>query len=87
MYAVRFLDEAIDDLKSIDKVTASRVLRKLQWLADNIVSIQPKWLRGELSGLAKLREGNYRIIYQPIDSEKLIVVHSVGHRSEVYKRQ
>lgn len=87
MYSVRFLDDAITELRKLDKVTASRIIRKVQWLAENMGTIKPNWLRGELSGLAKLREGHYRIIYQPIDSEQLIVVHSVGHRSEVYKRR
>jgi mRNA interferase RelE/StbE len=86
MYSVRFLDEAIGDLKKLDKIIAARVLRKLHWLAINIETIEPQWLRGELSGLAKLREGNYRVIYQPIDAEQLIVVYSVGHRSDIYKR-
>lgn len=87
MYSVRFLDEAVNDLKKLDKATASRLIRKLQWLAANIETIAPKWLHGELSGLAKLREGDFRIIYQPIKVEELILVYSIGHRKDVYKQR
>ena len=87
MYSVRFLDEAIADLKKLDRATSARIIRKIRWLAQNIEIYEPKWLRGELSGLAKLREGNYRIIYQPIEAEQLMIVYSIGHRSDVYKRR
>ncbi|HMH44966.1 MAG TPA: type II toxin-antitoxin system RelE/ParE family toxin [Pyrinomonadaceae bacterium] len=33
----------------------------------------------------KLREGDYRIIYELLRSEEAIVVHLIGHRREVYK--
>jgi len=41
----------------------------------------------ELSGLYKLREGDYRIIYEIIRKENVILVHSIGHRREVYQRR
>ncbi|MGI8555398.1 MAG: type II toxin-antitoxin system RelE family toxin [Pyrinomonadaceae bacterium] len=37
-------------------------------------------------GLAKLRAGDYRIIYETIHAEEIIVIHFIGHRSKVYKR-
>jgi len=32
------------------------------------------------------REGDYRIIYEPLHKEKVIVIHEVGHCSEIYKK-
>lgn len=85
MYEVRFLDEAINNLAKIDKGFARRIIRKINWLNENIENIQPKGLSANLAGLSMLREGDYRIIYQIIHEEKLIIIHFIGHRSQVYK--
>jgi len=42
-------------------------------------------LKAELSGLSKLREGDYRIIYQIIPEEEVILIHFIGHRRDIYK--
>ena len=49
--------------------------------------IELKGLRKNLSGFAKLREGDYRIIYQVSREEKIVFVRFIGHRSEVYKNK
>lgn len=87
MYSIRFLDEAVRDLKRLDRSVILSISRKLEWLSKNVESLEPQWLHENLAGLAKLREGDYRIIYQPIESEGVIVIHFIGHRSEVYKRR
>ena len=43
-------------------------------------------LKGEFSGLRRLRVGAYRIIYEVFEGELLILVVRVGHRKEVYRR-
>ena len=50
------------------------------------IEIKPEALKGNLAGLFKYREGDYRIIYQPLHKEKIIVIHEIGHRSEIYKK-
>ncbi|HXI24382.1 MAG TPA: type II toxin-antitoxin system RelE/ParE family toxin [Pyrinomonadaceae bacterium] len=85
MYSVKLLKPASRDLEKLDKPTAIRVVRRLRWLAENLDSINPERLKGELRGLYKLREGDYRIVYGLLRSEQTIVVHLIGHRREVYK--
>jgi mRNA interferase RelE/StbE len=85
MYSITLLREATRELSRLDKPIANRIVRKLQWLAQNFESVNPESLRGELAGLYKLREGDYRIAYQVLKSENTIVVHLIGHRREVYK--
>ena len=48
---------------------AVRVVQRIKWLAENLDSIKPKPLIGDLAGLYKLREGDYRIIYQVVRKE------------------
>ncbi len=41
-------------------------------------------LRGELSGLYRLRVGDYRVIYAIDEEKRLIVLLDVGHRRRIY---
>jgi len=53
-----------------------------------ILESQPyagKRLRGGLEGSYSLRVGDYRIIYSVIESEKRVVLSTVGHRRTVYE--
>ena len=84
MYQVEFLPQAINDLRRLDKPVAQRVASKLHWLAENFHSIRREALAGPLTGLSKLRVGNYRVIYEPDRESRLITVHMIGHRSEIY---
>jgi mRNA interferase RelE/StbE len=56
-------------------------------LAQNIENIKCHALAGALSGLCKLRAGDYRILYQIVRDERLIIIHAIAHRSIVYKRR
>jgi mRNA interferase RelE/StbE len=85
MYSIRFLKDATREINRLDKAVASRLIRKLRWLAENLDNINPEPLKGGLAGLYKLREGDYRIVYEILRSENKIAVHLIGHRREIYK--
>ena len=38
-----------------------------------------------VADLWRIRQGDYRIVYSIYDSEKLIIVRRIGHRSEIYR--
>jgi mRNA interferase RelE/StbE len=42
-------------------------------------------LKGEFSGLRRLRVGDYRVVYEVIDEELVVLVIRVGHRRAVYR--
>jgi len=44
-----------------------------------------KPLVGELSGLFSARRGDYRIVYSIDEAAKVVVVHRVQHRGDVYR--
>ncbi|HUT19669.1 MAG TPA: type II toxin-antitoxin system RelE/ParE family toxin [Anaerolineae bacterium] len=85
MYQVEFVPEAESDLAHLSKPIAQRVLKRLRWLAENLDAITPELLSGQWRGVFKLRVGDYRVLYTFDKAEQKIVVHLVGHRSEVYK--
>jgi len=87
MYTVRILKAATRELERLDKAVGRRVAQRITWLAGNVEQIRLEALKGELGGLYKLREGDYRIIYEILHQEKLIIIHSIRHRREVYRKR
>ena len=85
MYAVDFTPTAESDLARLDAPFAQRVLKRLRWLSENSEAIRPEPLTGKWQGVSKLRVGDYRVLYTYDRKERIIVVHFVRHRREVYK--
>jgi mRNA interferase RelE/StbE len=79
------LKEAAEDLERLDRIVASRIVRRLRWLAANLESARLEALSGDLAGLYKLRVGDYRVIYEVLANEKALVVHAIGHRRHIYR--
>ena len=44
-----------------------------------------KSLERELSGYLSFRTNRYRIIYRVLEDEKVIQIHYVGHRRDIYE--
>jgi mRNA interferase RelE/StbE len=42
-------------------------------------------LKGQLTGLRRIRVGNYRVIYEVQHAVLVILVLRVGHRKEIYR--
>ena len=87
MFTIRILKQATKELEKLDKPVARRMADRIKWLGENVEKIKPKSLKGEFAGLYKLREGDYRILYEIIRKEKVVAIHSVGHRKEIYKKK
>jgi mRNA interferase RelE/StbE len=87
MYRVRILDAATRELARLDKPVGRRIVERINWLAANLDDIQPEALTGDLSGLYKLRAGDYRILYEILHGKQTIVIHGIGHRREIYRRR
>lgn len=87
MYRVRLLDTASKDLAKLDKPVARRIVERVHWLAENLADANLEALTGEFEGLFKLRVGDYRVVYELIHEEQLIMIHAIGHRREIYRRR
>ena len=87
MYNIRILEEASRDLARLDKSIGRRIVERIKWLSEKLNDIRPEPLRRDLIGLYKFRIGDYRVIYQIIHEGKTIVIHAVGHRREIYRKQ
>jgi mRNA interferase RelE/StbE len=83
-YIIEYEPEAIADLEKLTLTVRERVVKKINWLAENFDQISPQPLTAELSGFFKLRVGDYRVIYEFNCDEKIIYIDRVGHRRDVY---
>ncbi|MET8294860.1 type II toxin-antitoxin system RelE family toxin [Streptomyces sp. NPDC005180] len=85
-YAFRFTTAAQRQLGAIDKPAAMRILAALTALGDDPYreDADIRKLTGP-SGLYRLRVGSYRIAYQVLDGELVILVVKVGDRRDVYR--
>ena len=71
-------------IKSLHPDLRPTIKSKIEHISDNPFS--GKYLERELSGYLSLRVKRYRIIYRVKTDEKVIEVHYVGHRKDIYER-
>lgn len=83
-YLIEYELEAITDLEKLTQAIRERVVKKIIWLAENFDNINPQSLTADLSGLFKLRVGDYRVIYEFNREEEIIFIDRIKHRREVY---
>jgi mRNA interferase RelE/StbE len=70
VYRIRILDAATRELARLDKPVGRRIVERIRWLAMNLEDIKPEAFTGDLSGLYKLRVGDYRVIYEIVRGEQ-----------------
>lgn len=87
MYRLHILQTATRELERLDKPVGRRIAKRINWLAANLDSISPEPYTGDLAGLYKLRVGDYRVIYQILHGEQVVVIHQMGHRGEIYRKR
>ena len=87
MYRIRILDAAARELAGLDKPVGQRIVERIHWLVASLDAIKPEVLTGDLTGLHKLRVGDYRVIYEILHQEHVIVIHAIGHRRDVYRKR
>jgi mRNA interferase RelE/StbE len=85
-YAFRWRERAVRELKAIPQTAALTILRAMTPLGDD--PRRPDANVKKLAGYQdryRLRVGDYRVIYDVIDAELVILVVGVGHRREIYR--
>ncbi len=86
-FQARLLDAAARNLARPDKHEARRIIQRINWLASNLGTVKPESLSGDLAGFYKLRVGDFRVIYEMLDAEQVLLVHAIGHRRDIYRRR
>ena len=81
-YRVLYAREAAKSIAKLDKTVKERVRKAVARISEHPELGKP--LTGLLSGRWSYRAGDWRILYRVRRSELLILVLTVGHRSDVY---
>ena len=87
-YRVEIGSQADTQLAALDSTIGASVERKILWLAENAAVVVHRRLVGmtdDLSGLCKLRIGDWRILYWVYHPQTVIRIYRIQHRSEVYR--
>lgn len=82
-YKVTLKQSAVKELEQLHQQDLSRIITRIGTL-----SADPRPPGCEkLSGQERyrIRQGNYRILYEIIDTDRIITIVKIGHRRDVYR--
>ena len=82
-YSVRWRQKVLDDLEKLPMVVSKRIVRKIDSIKE-----EPHHFLERLAGDPgyKLRVGDYRVIIDVLENEKILAIRVIGHRRNVYER-
>lgn len=83
-YNLFFKRSAEKELRKISKSDIPKVLSSIKALANEPRPQGAQMLKGE-NRYFRIRLGDYRIVYEIKDAERLITIIKIGHRSEIYR--
>lgn len=83
IYSIRIKASAAKALKGVTTSDRQRLIAAIDRLAREPYA--GGVLKGEFSGLRRLRVGAYRIIYEIVDDELVILVVRIGHRGHIHR--
>lgn len=82
-YNVRVKRSAAKEIEALPPKDRRRVVAKIQTLASNPRPVGSEKLSGE--DKYRLRQRDYRILYEIVDDELIVTVVKVGNRRDVYR--
>ena len=83
MYTISIKQSAVKALSKIASAQRLRLIEAIDKLKTNPNA--GSVLKGEFSGLRRIRIGDYRIVYEVQNEQLIILVVRVAHRREAYK--
>jgi len=83
--SIRIKRSAAKELARIPRADRVRIVRAIDGLAD--APLSGSALKGELRGLRRVRVGHYRVVYEVLDGELVVLVVRVSHRRNAYRQR
>ena len=82
-FEITFRPSVAKDVKGIPATDMKRILGRINALAED--PRPPGSIKLSGKEYYRIRQGDYRIIYEIIEERVVIVVIKIGHRRDVYK--
>ena len=83
-YSILFTKSAAKELESVPTKDRQRTVSKIRSLADDPRPTGVEKLGGD--DKYRIRQGDYRILYEIVDAELIVTVVRIGNRRDVYRR-
>ena len=84
-YKILISSSAEKSLKKIPKKDLSRIVLTISHLSNDPFPVGSRKLTGE-DNVYRIRQGQYRVIYEVYKDKILVIVLKIGHRKDVYKK-
>ena len=87
VWVVEFSDDAIRELKKLNKQLQQRITTFLVERVQNSDNPRAtgKALQGKLASYWRYRVGDYRLICHIKDGELIVLIIEIGHRKDIYR--
>ena len=82
-YSVQIKKSAAKELARLPRDVKERLIEAIDKLGEE--PLTGVLLKGGLQGLRRLRVGHYRIVYEVLDGELIVLVVRVVHRRKAYR--
>lgn len=83
-FRVLYTEEAARQIRKLDAAVKARIQKAIERLAQHPELGKP--LTGLLTGRWSFRAGDWRILYKTRKAELVVLIPTVGHRREIYRR-
>ena len=83
-HTVQLSRKAERSLRSLERTDQQRIRAAIELLSDNPRPPHCIALAGE-NGVYRVRVGDFRILYEVLDEQLIILVIRIGHRRDVYR--
>jgi mRNA interferase RelE/StbE len=84
-YQVRLTSGAEKDFRKLDAKIKARIIKSILSLKVNHFPQQFKPLMGREIAQFRLRIGDWRVLYDVYDEDKVVLILKIGHRKDIYR--
>lgn len=85
MLSVKLSNSSEKFISKCEKEMQERILKKIRSLKENPFPGECRRVQGKEEKVFRVRIGKYRILYEIIDEENLIIISNIGKRENVYE--
>ena len=82
-YRILYSETSRKQIKKLHPQIKAAVKSNIEKLQEN--PFIGKWLEKELAGYLSIRTKRFRIIYKVINEDRIVEIHHIGHRKDIYE--
>jgi mRNA-degrading endonuclease RelE of RelBE toxin-antitoxin system len=82
-YRILYSETSRKQIKKLHPQIKAAVKSNIERLQEN--PFTGKWLEKDLAGYLSIRTKRFRIIYKISEDDRIVEVHHIGHRKDIYE--